>query len=77
MAKQKETVPNTVTLEYEDFTNGRRLKNAIVINPTSTPVVVNENGQTLGGMKTGKVILSDSVVIGAIRQGLILVLSTA
>ena len=76
MAKQKELPPNTLILEYEDFTNGRRLKNAMVINPGPTPVVVNENGQTLGGMKTGKVILSDSVVVGAIKQGLILVLST-
>ena len=73
---KKNSLKSTFEVEYVDFSNGRRLKTAMVLNPSNTPVVVNEIGQTLGGMRTGKVILSDSVVIGAIKKGFLLVLSS-
>lgn len=66
---------NVVEVPYVDFTNGRRLKNGMVVNATNGPVVVNEDGQALGGQALGKVILSDSVAAGAIKSGLLILLS--
>lgn len=59
----------------EDFTSGAKKKLITVLNPHNYPVVANEDGQALGGRKTARVFSGDSVAVGAIRIGLLLVVS--
>ena len=74
--QMKGSAQKVFAMPYDDFTAGRRSKSAMILNPHNYPVVVNEDGQTLGGMKTGKCLLADSVLKGAIEKGLVLVLSS-
>lgn len=56
-----------------DFTkNG---KGTLVVNTQNTPVVINSQGQQLGGQQIAKLSLSDPIAKRAVEAGLILVIS--
>ena len=57
-----------------DFT-GKSKKKVLVVNTANTPTVVNEGGQAIGGHQRAYVSPKDKVAQGAIRIGLLRVLS--
>lgn len=65
---------NPRLVETLDFA-GKSKKKLLVVNTANSPTVVNEDGQSIGGHQRAYVNSKDKVAQGAIRIGLLRVLS--
>lgn len=65
---------NALTENVTNFA-GKSKKKVLVVNTANSPTVVNQQGQTVAGHERAYVSATDKVAKGAIRIGLLRVLS--